>query len=156
MDTMERQNVNPGAGEGYPDNERGKNAAVTSMVLGIVAVVLWFFGFAAVVSVVLGIIGLVYANKAKTEGFRGGFYTAGFVLSLIGLIGGDRRYREHYRHRAYQLCGNGGGRTGTLHDGHLRREPYILLLIYYKTICTAAGAVFNSTGGLFLCETTSF
>ena len=58
------------------------------MVLGIVAVVLWFFSFAAVVSVVLGIIGLVYANKAKTEGFRGGFYTAGFVLSLIGLIGG--------------------------------------------------------------------
>lgn len=88
MDTMERQNVNPGAGEGYPDNERGKNAAVTSMVLGIVAVVLWFFSFAAVVSVVLGIIGLVYANKAKTEGFRGGFYTAGFALSLIGLIGG--------------------------------------------------------------------
>ena len=88
MDTMERQNVNPGAGEGYPDNERGKNAAVTSMVLGIVAVVLWFFSFAAVVSVVLGIIGLVYADKAKTEGFRGGFYTAGFVLSLIGLIGG--------------------------------------------------------------------
>lgn len=88
MDTMERQNVNPGAGEGYPDNERGKNAAVTSMVLGIVAVVLWFFSFAAVVSVVLGIIGLVYANKAKAEGFRGGFYTAGFVLSLIGLIGG--------------------------------------------------------------------
>ena len=88
MDTMERQNVNPGAGEGYPDNERGNNAAVTSMVLGIVAVVLWFFSFAAVVSVVLGIIGLVYANKAKTEGFRGGFYTAGFVLSLIGLIGG--------------------------------------------------------------------
>lgn len=88
MDTMERQNVNPGAGEGYPDNERGKNAAVTSMVLGIVAVVLWFFSFAAVVSVVLGIIGLVYANKAKTEGFRGGFYTAGFVLSLVGLIGG--------------------------------------------------------------------
>lgn len=88
MDTMERQDVNPGAGEGYPDNERGKNAAVTSMVLGIVAVVLWFFSFAAVVSVVLGIIGLVYANKAKTEGFRGGFYTAGFVLSLIGLIGG--------------------------------------------------------------------
>lgn len=88
MDTMERQNVNPGAGEGYSDNERGKNAAVTSMVLGIVAVVLWFFSFAAVVSVVLGIIGLVYANKAKTEGFRGGFYTAGFVLSLIGLIGG--------------------------------------------------------------------
>lgn len=88
MDTMERQNVNPGAGEGYPDNERGKNAAVTSMVRGIVAVVLWFFSFAAVVSVVLGIIGLVYANKAKTEGFRGGFYTAGFVLSLIGLIGG--------------------------------------------------------------------
>lgn len=88
MDTMERQNVNPGAEEGYPDNERGKNAAVTSMVLGIVAVVLWFFSFAAVVSVVLGIIGLVYANKAKTEGFRGGFYTAGFVLSLIGLIGG--------------------------------------------------------------------
>ncbi len=37
----------------------GKGAAVASMVLGIIAVVLWFFGYSAIISVVLGIIGLI-------------------------------------------------------------------------------------------------
>ena len=58
------------------------------MVLGIISVVLWFFGYSALVSVVLGIIGLVLAGSAKKAGFEGGIRTAGFVLSLIGLIGG--------------------------------------------------------------------
>ena len=58
------------------------------MVLGIIAVVLWFFGYSAIVSVVLGVIGLVLAGSAKKAGFEGGIRTAGFVLSLIGLIGG--------------------------------------------------------------------
>ena len=66
----------------------GKGAAIASMVLGIIAVVLWFFGYSAIVSVVLGIIGLVLAGNAKKAGFEGGIRTAGFVLSLIGLIGG--------------------------------------------------------------------
>lgn len=66
----------------------GKGAATASMVLGIISVVLWFFGYSALVSVVLGIIGLVLAGSAKKAGFEGGIRTAGFVLSLIGLIGG--------------------------------------------------------------------
>ena len=66
----------------------GKGAATSSMVLGIISVVLWFFGYSALVSVVLGIIGLVLAGSAKKAGFEGGIRTAGFVLSLISLIGG--------------------------------------------------------------------
>lgn len=66
----------------------GKGAATASMVLGIISVVLWFFGYSALVSVVLGIVGLILAGNAKKAGFVGGMQTAGFVLSLIGLIGG--------------------------------------------------------------------
>ena len=66
----------------------GKGAATASMVLGIIAVALWFFGYSALVSVILGIVGLVCAGNAKKAGFDGGLRTAGFVLSLIGLIGG--------------------------------------------------------------------
>lgn len=66
----------------------GKGAATASMVLGIISVVLWFFGYSALVSVILGIVGLILASNAKKAGFVGGMQTAGFVLSLIGLIGG--------------------------------------------------------------------
>lgn len=66
----------------------GKGAATASLVLGIIAVALWFFGYTSIVSVVLGIVGLVCAGNAKKSGFEGGLRTAGFVLSLIGLIGG--------------------------------------------------------------------
>ena len=70
-------------------NVPGKGAAVASLVLGIIAVVLWFFGYTSIVSVILGIVGLVCAGNAKKAGFMGGLRTAGFVLSLIGLIGGS-------------------------------------------------------------------
>lgn len=66
----------------------GKGAATASLVLGIISVVLWFFGYSALVSVILGIVGLILAGNAKKAGFNGGIRTAGFVLSLIGLIGG--------------------------------------------------------------------
>ena len=69
-------------------NIPGKGAATASMVLGIIAVVLWFFGYSAVLSVILGIIGLVLAGNARKAGYEDGIRTAGFVLSLIGLIGG--------------------------------------------------------------------
>ena len=70
------------------DSEKGKSHATASMVLGIIAVVCWFFGDSSLVSVICGAVGLVLAGKAKAEGFEGGTRTAGFVLSLIGLIGG--------------------------------------------------------------------
>lgn len=50
----------------------GKGAATASMVLGIISVVLWFFGYSALVSVILGIVGLILAGNAKKAGFVGG------------------------------------------------------------------------------------
>ena len=70
------------------NNIPGKGAATASLVLGIISVVLWFSGYSALVSVILGIVGLILAGNAKKAGFNGGIRTAGFVLSLIGLIGG--------------------------------------------------------------------
>lgn len=69
------------------NSEQGKGTAVASMVLGIVSVVTWFFGVGAVIGLVTGIIGLICASSAKKAGYEGGMRTAGFVCSLIGLIG---------------------------------------------------------------------
>ena len=69
-------------------NVHGKVAAYASLVLGIIAGVRWFFGYTSIVAVILGSVGLVCAGNAKKAGFMGGLRTAGFVLSLIGLIGG--------------------------------------------------------------------
>lgn len=69
-------------------SEPGKGAAIGSLVCGIVAIVFWFFGVTAIGSVILGIVGIVLAASAKKAGFHGGLQTAGFVLSLLGLIFG--------------------------------------------------------------------
>ncbi|MCD8332225.1 MAG: hypothetical protein LUB63_06875, partial [Oscillospiraceae bacterium] len=58
----------------------GRGAATASLVLGILSIVFASF--------VMGIIGLVLAAHSKKAGFTGGVRTAGFVLSLIGLIFG--------------------------------------------------------------------
>ena len=71
-----------------PQSPPGYGQAIASMVLGIIAVVFWFFGWSAIVSVVLGIIGVVLASKSKALGYNGPIRTAGFVLSIIGLAGG--------------------------------------------------------------------
>lgn len=70
------------------NNQPGKGAATASLVLGIIGVVFWFFGYSSLVSVVVGIIGIILSSNAKKAGFVGGMQTAGFVLSLISLIGG--------------------------------------------------------------------
>jgi predicted amidophosphoribosyltransferase len=84
-----QQPLQPAAPTVKSGNVDGKTAATVSMILGIIAVSLCLFGYSAIVSVILGIIGLVFASKSKTAGFIGGTRTAGFVLSLIGLIGGS-------------------------------------------------------------------
>lgn len=72
-----------------PQNDPpGKNNATASLVLGIISVVLWFFGYSSIISVILGIIGLIQAGKAKELGYQDGILTAGRILSIIGLIGG--------------------------------------------------------------------
>lgn len=66
----------------------GHTKATTSLVLGIVGVACWVFGYSAAISVITGIAGLVLAAQAKTEGNNEGIRTAGFVLSLISTIVG--------------------------------------------------------------------
>ena len=86
---MDSQNNNQNMGSYQPNGEiPGKNKAIASLVLGIISVVLWFFGYSSILSVVLGIIGVVMASKSKEEGYDENIRTAGFILSVIGIIGG--------------------------------------------------------------------
>ena len=73
---------------GSNSSEPGYNKAIASLILGVIGVILWFFGFSTIISMILGIIGLVLASSSKQEGYEGGIRTAGFVLSLIALLGG--------------------------------------------------------------------
>ncbi len=60
-----------------------KNLALVSLILGIVSVV--FIFILPIVGLITGIIGVILGSKAnKLE--KTGMGTAGFVLSLIGLI----------------------------------------------------------------------
>ena len=86
---MDSQNNNQNMGGYQPNGEiPGKNKAIASLVLGIISVVLWFFGYSSILSVVLGIIGVVMASQSKEEGYDENIRTAGFILSVIGIIGG--------------------------------------------------------------------
>ena len=86
---MDSQNNNQNMGGYQPNGEiPGKNKAIASLVLGIISVVLWFFGYSSILSVVLGIIGVVMASKSKEEGYDENIRNAGFILSVIGIIGG--------------------------------------------------------------------
>ena len=64
----------------------GHDKAVMVLIFGIVSCVTFFWGYLAVISIVAGIVGLVMASKAKGEGNAEGIRTAGFILSLVGLI----------------------------------------------------------------------
>lgn len=68
--------------------KKGKSLAITGMILGIVALLLWWslwFGFAcAIIGLTLSIIGLVQVNKTKDEGK--GMAITGIVTSGIGLL----------------------------------------------------------------------
>ncbi len=69
-------------------NIPGRNEAIASMVLGIVSVVFMFFGWSALISVILAVIGLILSGNSKKKGYEGTMLTAGFILCLIGVIGG--------------------------------------------------------------------
>ncbi len=72
----------------YSQEIPGRSEAIGSMVLGIVAIVFWWFGWSALASIVLAIVGLVLASNAKKKGYTGGIQTAGFVLCIVSLFGG--------------------------------------------------------------------
>lgn len=82
------ENVNVNGAPNMPPEPPENGKATASMVLGIIAVVLMCTGYGGMAGVVCGIIGLVLANKAKVAGNVSGTRKAGFVLSLIGTIGG--------------------------------------------------------------------
>ena len=58
------------------------------VVLGIISIVCWVFTATSFIGLITGIIGLICSSSAKKAGFKGGIQTAGFVCSLIGVIGG--------------------------------------------------------------------
>lgn len=62
--------------------------AIISLALADVTVGLWLLDGAVLLPMILGIVGLVFAAKAKKEGYMGDLRAAGFILSLIGIIGG--------------------------------------------------------------------
>ncbi|MBR4993775.1 MAG: DUF4190 domain-containing protein [Lachnospiraceae bacterium] len=66
----------------------GKNKAVASLVLGILSIVFWWLGVTSILSIILSVVGLILAASAKKDGYNEGIRTAGFVTSLVGLIGG--------------------------------------------------------------------
>ena len=63
----------------------GKGQAIAALVLGIVSIVFSWFGYGALIGLACGVVGLILAMQAKKQGFTGGMYTAGLVLSIIGL-----------------------------------------------------------------------
>lgn len=70
-------------------NVPGKGLAIGALVCGIIACVCGcgaVLMFTPVVGVICGVVGIILAANAKKQGFSGGMQTAGFVLSLIGLI----------------------------------------------------------------------
>ncbi len=81
-------------GENCPGNEMhssrdqpGRNAAIASLVLGIISIVFWALGIGAFVGLVTGILGAICASNAQKAGFTGGIQIGGFVCSIIGIAG---------------------------------------------------------------------
>lgn len=70
------------------DPDAGKGMAIASLVCGIVGVVFFFFGVSTIISLILGILGVIFAGQAKKKGNTTGMRTAGFIISLVSLIGG--------------------------------------------------------------------
>jgi len=71
---------------GPPPNQEGKGAAIASLVLGIIALVSFWYPIVNIASLILSIVGLVLAISARKKGFVGGMATAGLVLSIIALV----------------------------------------------------------------------
>lgn len=89
--------------------EPGENTAVAGLIMGIAAVVFWFFGYSAVASVVLGILGLVWTDKAKERGL----YRRQANDSLRAVAGGSyRRAGCAYHYGDPHQCAGSTGDNG--------------------------------------------
>ncbi len=70
------------------NNTPAQNKAVAALILGILSLLLVWFGYSALVSIVLSIIGIILGVNARKELPPGeaGMATAGLVCSIIALI----------------------------------------------------------------------
>ena len=68
----------------------GNGMGVAGMVLGIIAIVTCWWGYAAIVSMILAIVGLVLSimgrKKNAEVGAPAGMATAGLIMSIIALV----------------------------------------------------------------------
>ena len=66
----------------------GKGKAVASLVLGIISLVLLWFGVTALIAIVTSIIGIVLGVSAKKTlpPNQRGMATAGLICSIVGLV----------------------------------------------------------------------
>ena len=75
-------------GTPYQQNIPGKGTAVASLVLGIIALVVAWFGWGAVVAIVLSIVGIILGINARKQLLPDqgrGMATAGMICSIIAL-----------------------------------------------------------------------
>ncbi|MCL2397522.1 MAG: DUF4190 domain-containing protein [Defluviitaleaceae bacterium] len=66
----------------HSEEPMGMSKAIASMVLGILALVL----FLQLASILLAVIGICLAVSARRDGYTGGMATAGMACSIIALV----------------------------------------------------------------------
>lgn len=71
-----------------PKNNAGKGAGEASLILGIIGVICWFFGYSTIISIIAGAIGLREASVSKNAGYDGAERRIGGVLSGFSLVVG--------------------------------------------------------------------
>jgi len=68
----------------------GKGQSIAGLVLGIVSIVICWFGFASFVALPLAIVGLILSvvggKKLKANGMKSGIATAGLVIGIIAVV----------------------------------------------------------------------
>lgn len=92
MDENQNQgNSTPDYNYGAPNNYNAppsKGKATASLVLGIIALVVAWFGYGAIIAIVLSIVGIILgvgARKELTPEQGRGMATAGMICSIIAL-----------------------------------------------------------------------
>ena len=71
------------------ENNSAKSKGIASLVLGILSLILVWFGEGTLLEMILSIIGIVFAVGASKElapDQRRGLATAGMICSIIGLV----------------------------------------------------------------------
>lgn len=89
----------------------GKGAAIGGLVCGIIALVIAFTSVLMVtpiIGLIVAIVGMILASNAKKQGFVGGMQTAGFVMSLIGVIANGLTFVTCTLCTGCSVCAAGG------------------------------------------------